>query len=176
MKVLSFVLLFTVVACDPYGFGFKKNPGYVLEEAFKSIMNLDVQTFLEVTGKEALCVYGNEKGLTYLKDNNQVKTETVKLEPKVLLKQHFTAPKFAGYWSYYNERYEIQVKDKESEKLLLVTYVDCDYGTDGEKDEKWLNLKPSSYKVKECRAVKIVSNTFQTLPVPEKCNNLRVVL
>jgi hypothetical protein len=54
--------------------------------------------------------------------------------------------------------------------------VDCDYGTDGEKDEKWLNLQPSSYKIKECRAVKMASDSFKTLPLPEKCNNLRVDL
>lgn len=48
------LILITVAGCDPYGFGFKKNPAYVLDEAFKAITNQDTETFLEMTGKEAL--------------------------------------------------------------------------------------------------------------------------
>lgn len=177
MKFFGFLFLFaSVVACDPYGFGFKKNPAYVLDEAFKSVSNLDVESFLEVTGKEALCVYGNEKGLVYLKDNIELTTEQVKLNPKVLKNEHYSSPKFVGFWSYYNERYEIEVLDKVTNEVLLETIVDCDYGINGEKNDKFINIKPSKYKVKECQAIKLMPKKFKALPVPEKCNSLKIVL
>lgn len=177
MKLLGFfILLLSVVACDPYGFGFKKNPAYVLDEAFKAITHLDQESYLEVTGKEALCVYGHEKGLSFLKDNLELSLESVTIKPKVLKTEHITSPKFVGYWSYYSERYEIQILDKRSEELLLETIVDCEYGTEGEKSDKLINLKPSKYKKKECKVVKIIPKKFQHLPPPDKCHSLMIAL
>lgn len=177
MKILGFlILLSTVVACDPYGFGFKKNPAYVLDEAFKAVSNLDVESFLEVTGREALCIYGNPKSLNYLKDNIIINTENVKLNPTKLSNVHYTSPKFVGYWSYYHERYEIQILDKEKNEVLLETIVDCDYGFDGVKDSKYVNLKPKKYKMKECRAIKLSPKKFKALPLPDRCNAMKIAL
>lgn len=177
MKFLGFIFLLTsVVACDPYGFGFKKNPAHVLNEAFTAIMNLDQETFLEVTGKEALCIYGNEKGLLYLKDKIHVNTENIKLNPKVLETKHFTIPTFVGYWSYYHERYQIEILDKETKTVIAETLVDCDFGTEGEKDDSLINKDPSAYKKKECRAVKLIPKTFNPLPLPQKCGLFKIDL
>lgn len=177
MKFFGFLFIFaSIVACDPYGFGFKKNPAYVLDEAFKAVSNLDVESFLEVTGREALCVYGNEKGLNYLKDNMELTPQHVELKPTVLENQHYNTPKFVGYWSYYNERYRIEVQDKVTGEVLLETIVDCDYGINGQKNDKYINMKPSKYKVKECQAIKFMPKKFKALPVSEKCNSLRIVL
>jgi hypothetical protein len=165
-----------MVACDPYGFGFKKNPAYVLNEALKSITNLDTESYLDVTGKEALCVYGNEEGLHYLKSNVVLNTENIKLKPTVLKTAYYLNPKYVGYWSYYSERYQIDIKDKTSAALLLKAYVDCDYGTDGEKDAKFVNLKPQKYRIRECRVVKVVPEVFNLLPLPEKCEKFKVDL
>lgn len=177
MKFFGFLLVLTsLVACDPYGFGFKKNPAYVLDEAFKAVTNLDVESFLEVTGKEALCVYGNEKGLNYLKDRMNLAPQEVKLNPVVLSNKHHPAPKFVGYWSYYSERYEIEVKDKVSGEVLLETIIDCEYGINGEKNDKYINMKPSKYKRKECLAIKLMPKKFAPMPVPAKCNTLKVEL
>lgn len=177
MKFFGLLFLFTiVVACDPYGFGFKKNPAYVLDEAFKSVTNLDVESFLEVTGREALCIYGNEKGLTYLKDNIVLNVENVKLNPKVLSNEHYTSPKFVGYWSYYHERYEIEILDKQTGEVLIDTIVDCDYGINGEKDQKYVNIKPKKYKIKECKAIKFMPKKFKPLSIPEKCNAMKIAL
>lgn len=177
MKILGFILLLaSVVACDPYGFGFKKNPAFVLNEAFKAIVNLDIESFVEVTGKEAVCVYGNEKGLNYLKDQIQVSTDNIKLNPKVLETRHFTTPVFVGYWSYYHERYQIEIVDKGTKKVIAETVVDCEFGTEGEKDDRLINKKPESYKKKECRAVKLIPKTFNPLPLPQKCGLLKIEL
>ncbi len=177
MKIFGFLFLLAgLAACDPYGFGFKKNPAYVLDEAFKAVSNLDVESFLEVTGREALCVYGNEKGLFYLKDNMDLTPQHVKLNPKVLRNEHYSSPTFVGFWSYYNERYEIEVRDKVTDEVLLETIVDCDYGVNGEKNDKYINMKPSKYKVKECQAIKLIPKRFKPLPVTEKCNSLKIVL
>jgi hypothetical protein len=178
MKLLGLILLTTtVVSCDPYGFGFKKNPAYVLDVAFTAITNVDVESFLEVTAKEALCIYGNEKGLVYLKDKLAgIDPENVRLVPKVLETRHYTAPVYVGYWAYYNERYEIELRDRGTDKLVLETIVDCAYGTEGEKSEKFVNQRPQRYKKKECRAVKLRPATFVPLPVPPRCGLLRVDL
>jgi hypothetical protein len=175
MKNLSFLLIIiTCIGCDPYGFGFKKNPAYVLDESLKAINNLDVQSFLEVTEKEALCVYGNDPGLAYLKDRVVINTENVKVVPKVLEAKYFMAPRFVGYWSYYHERYQVDIQDKGNAKLLFKAYVDCEYGFDAEKNSKYINLPPKKYKMKECRLIKVAPETFSPLPIPEKCSGLQV--
>lgn len=171
-----FLLLASVVACDPYGFGYKKNPAFVLDEAFKAISNLDVETFVEMTGKEALCVYGNEAGMQFLKENLQINPENLKITPKVLETHHLKTPVFTEYWSYYQERYEIEIRDKITNKEIAGVIVDCDFGTNGEKDPKQINKAPHSYKKKECHAVKIIPRNFQALPVPQKCGPLRIEL
>ncbi len=172
--ILSILVL--TAACDPYGFGFKKNPAYVLDEAFKAISNLDTESYLEVTGKEAFCVYGNPEGIHYLKTNVVLTPENVKLKPTVLKTVHNQNPKYVGYWSYYTERYQIDIQDKITNALLLKAYVDCEYGTDGEKNAKFINLKPKKYRVKECRVVKVLPNTFKPIPVPAKCEKFTVDL
>ncbi len=171
-----FLILISVVACDPYGFGFKKNPAYVLDQAFTAITNLDTETFLEMTGKEALCIYGSPEGIAYLKERVTLTAESVKLKPTVLENRHFTNPKFVGYWSYYHERYQIDIQDKVTSEVLLKAIVDCEYGTEGGKSEKLINLKPKKYKKKECRVIKVVPQNFSELPLPAKCQDLKVVL
>jgi hypothetical protein len=177
MKLLSILLLLTsIVACDPYGFGFKKNPAYVIDEAFKSISNLDLESFLEVTGKEALCIYGNESGLNYLKDNLTLNPENVKLTPKVLETRHYPSAVFVGHWSYYHERYEIEIADKNSNEVVLQTIIDCEFGTEGETNDKLINQKPKKYKKKECRLIKIIPAKFNSLPMATKCGLLKIDL
>ncbi len=178
IKGLAFhlLLMFLITACDPFGFGFKKNPAYVLNEAFISISNLDHESFLEVTGKEVLCVYGNPQGLTYLKNNLTINQENIKINPNVLESRHSKSPKFVGYWSYYQERYQVDIEDKVSKALIMKAYVDCDYGTDQEKDDRFVNLSPEKYKKKECRLIKVKPSTFTPLPVPEKCDIMKVNL
>lgn len=177
MKRLSFLLLLvSFVACDPYGFGFKKNPAYVLDEAFKAVTNLDTESFLEVTAKEALCVYGNEKGLAYLKEKAILNVENVKIKPNVLTSKHHKVPVFVGYWSFYSERYQIDIEDKISKKNLMKTIVDCEYGTEDDKSEKWIGRNPKDYKKKECRLIKVVPYEFKALEIPKKCEPLKVKL
>lgn len=177
MKSLGLLIILTLtIACDPYGFGFKKNPAYVLDEAFKAILNQDAESFLEVTGQEVLCTYGNANGVNYLKDNIDLKLESIKLNPNVLITEHYQTPKFVGYWSYYHERYQIDILDKVTEKNLMKAIVDCDYGAEGQVNDQLVNLKPKRYKKKECRVIKIMPQNFESLPLPSRCNNLKVTL
>jgi hypothetical protein len=173
MKILGLAFLFLITACDPYGFGFKKNPAYILDEAFKAIQNLDVESFLEVTRKEALCIYGNPKGLNYLKNKLDITPDEVKINPVLVDSRHHKIPNF-GYWSYYEEKYVIEVHHHKSKDSILEAVITCDYGTDGEKDDKLINLKPKKYKHKECRAVKLIPRKFAPLPLPSKCGKLAV--
>lgn len=177
MKAIGFALLLvSFVACDPYGFGFKKNPAYVLDYGFTAIQNMDVASLLEVTGKEALCLYGNQTGIQYLKDNVHLNIENVKMIPVVLASKHYSSPQFVGYWSYYNERYQVEVQDKVTKESLLRAIIDCNYGTNGSKEDKFIRLQPKKYKVKECRLIKFIPNKFPALPMTEKCLPLKVDL
>ncbi len=170
-----FLLLLASSGCDPYRFGFKNNPAYVLDTAFKAITNLDKKSFLEVSGQEALCLYGNETGVAYLKSNFTLDTSNVKLAPKFVSSTYFRNPEYVGYWSYYSERYIVDVSELTSNRLVLQVVVDCNYGTDGEKDVRYLNLKPKKYKTKDCRLVKIIPKDFPGLDASQ-CGILQVEL
>jgi hypothetical protein len=165
-------ILFLFVACDPYGFGFKKNPAYVLDEAFKAVTNQDVESFLEVTSKEALCIYGTTRGIDYLKEAAGLSAENITLKPTVLQTTYYQSPMYVDYWSYYNERYQVDVLDKTNSEVLLKAIVDCDYGVEGEKDSKYINLKPKKYRIKECRLIKIIPQKFAAREMPDRCKKL----
>lgn len=165
-------------ACDPYGFGFKMNPAYVLNEAFESVMALDHEGFLEVSGKEALCLYGNPEGITYLRTNLKVDARNTEIKPKLLenSSKYTKSPHFVGYWSYYQERYLIDVLDKGTQKEMLKVIVECHYGFAGEKSDKYQNLKTKKYKKRECRLIKVIPLNFEPLPIRTECIPLKVTL
>lgn len=179
MKLVSFLaLLGLVVACDPYGFGFKKNPAFVLNEAFESVVAMDVEAYVDVTGKEALCLYGNNDGLSYLRNNLSIKTENVEIKPRLIANssQYTNSPHFVGYWSYYNERYQVDILDKVSKEEFLKVVVECHYGFEGEKNTKYQHMKLKKYKKKECRVIKVIPFKFKPLPMRAECEPLKVTL
>lgn len=160
------------VACDPYGFGFKNNPAHVLDAVLLSISNQDDVSFLEVSDREALCVYGNKEGINYLHEKVQVNSENLKLTWKTT-DTYYKVPEFVGFWSYFNSRFLIDIKDKKSKEIYAQVVVDCNYGHE-EKSERLRNLPPKKYQKKDCRLIKIIPLTFQPLPVPAKCDVLKV--
>lgn len=180
MKNLAIIILslMGLTACDPYGFGFKKNPAYVLNEAFRDIRNRDVESFLEVSGKEALCIYGNPAGVDYLNENLNLEVDNMDIEPKMLTEKRLKAATWAsGYWSYHNQRYMVNINVKDIKKTLVQVVVDCDFGTD-HKDPKYLDpgFKWKKFKTKECKLVKIIPVSFAGNPLPAHCANLKVNL
>lgn len=179
MKLLSFVLLLGLIqACDPYGFGFKMNPAFVLNEAFKSVLALDHEAFLDVSGKEALCLYGNPEGITYLRNNLSIDKDQVEIHPKLIenTSKYTKAPHFVGYWSYYQERYQVDISDKKTKEELLKVVVECHYGFEGEKNASYQNLKIKKYKKKECRVIKMIPFKFPAMEMREECIPLKVTL
>jgi phosphomannomutase len=170
------IALLAAAGCDPYHFGFKNNPAFVLDMAYKSIQNLDLDSFLEVTAKEALCVYGNEEGLHYLKQNLTISPDQIKLKPTKLNSLHYSTPIYVDYWSYYHERYSIEILEKNTGKAVLKTIIDCEFGTSGSKNEKFIKKDPESYEMKECRVVKVFTQDFKDLPLPKKCGPYQVTL
>lgn len=169
---LNLFILMILMSCDPYQFGFKNNPAYVLDETLKAIQNQDLDSVTEVMSKEALCVYANVDGLKYLKEHVSINSTDVKLSWK-LRESHLSIPENNGFWSYFSSRYLIDVQSKAN-KLLAQVVVDCDYGTDGYKDDKLINLNPKKYLVKECRLVKIIPQTFEALPLTDPCQAVAV--
>lgn len=176
MKRTVFALLFLVIACDPEGFGYKKNPAFILDAAFKAVSNMDHEGLLEVSGKEALCVYGNAEGVTYLKENLALDIDNVKIKHTLRNSRRLEFPEFVGYWSYYSEQYLIDVHDKKSNELLLQTLMDCDYGTVNKKEEELQNLVPKKYPMKGCRLTKIIPKKFQPLELSTRCESFRINL
>lgn len=180
MKLLSFVFILGLLqACDPYGFGFKMNPAFVLNEAFNAVMALDHEAFLEVTGKEALCLYGNANGVTYLRSNLKINDENVEIKPKLIsnLSKRTETPRFVGYWSYYHEIYQVDILDKTSKEELLRVVVECNYGFEGKKKPEYSKImKTKKYKMKECRLIKVIPAKFPVLPMREECKELKVTL
>jgi hypothetical protein len=171
MKFKVFLILMTVllVACDPYGFGFKKNPAYVLDQAFKSIIQLNDARFVEVSGREALCLYGNAEGMSYLRNNLTFDQKQLAINPTIHSVKYTNAPEFVGYWSYYSERYMVEINDKRSGETYVSTVIDCHYGIDGQKNDAFINLPKKKYRRKECRLVKIIPVSFAPLSLPGKC-------
>jgi hypothetical protein len=172
------IFLGLLQACDPYGFDFKKNPAYVLNEAFESVLSLDDEAFVEVTGKEALCLYGNQEGISYLRDNLTIDPDKVEIKPKMVenSNKHTNTPQFVGYWSYYHEKYLIDILDKKTKQELMKVLVECHYGFDGAKSDDYHQLKPKKYHKKECRLIKIIPSQFPALSISQKCEMLKVNL
>lgn len=171
--VLCLIILSLVAACDPYKFGFKRNPAYVLYTAFKAAEDKDVTKFLGVTGKEALCLYGNDQGVSFLQQTLTIDEKNIEFKNSRLDAKYHKLPAYVGYWSYYNERYKIEVINKLSKEKIVSVVVDCDYGSE-DKDPKFVNLNPKKFKKRECRLVKIAPP--QGLPMTERCDSLKVVL
>lgn len=180
MKLLSFVLLLGLFqSCDPYGFGFKMNPAFVLNEAFNSVLALDHEAFLDVSGKEALCLYGNPEGVSYLRNNLNIDNKNIEIKPKLIsnLSKHTETPKFVGYWSYYHEIYQVDILDKTTKEELLRVVVECNYGFEGKKRPEYSKvMKMKKYKMRECRLIKVVPSKFPVLPLREECKPLKVDL
>lgn len=181
MKLFGMLIvlgLFT--ACDPYGFGYEKNPAYVLDEAFQSVIAKDYDAFNEVAGKEALCLYGNASGMAFLLGNLRIDADKVDIKPKILsnFSKHSAIPSYVGYWSYYREIYQVDILDKATKAELLKVAVECHYGFEGEKKAGYKDqMKLKKYKKRECRLVKILpSKYFSVLPMNEECKQLAVTL
>ena len=179
MKLFGFLFMLGLIqACDPYGFGFEKNPASILNKAFESVQALDPEAFLEVSGKEALCLYGNSDGVDYLRSNLNVNSENIEFKSKLLenSSRYTNIPRFVGYWSYYEETYLIDILDKASKEEIIKVLVECHFGFEGEKNEKYRNLKLKKYKMKECRVVKMIPFKFQALPMRAECLPLKIDL
>lgn len=174
------ILLGLTAACDPYGFGFKKNPAYVLDEAFQSVLAKDYDAFNEVSGKEALCLYGNAQGMAHINANLNINKDRIEIRPKIIA--NFTkatpVPEYVGYWSYYRETYQVDILDKDTKEELMRVAVECHYGFEGKKkDEYKEKMKLTKYKKRECRLVKIIQTPkFKVIPMNNDCKLLEVKL
>lgn len=194
MKIIVFLsLILLSIACDPYGFGFKKNPAYVLDQVLTSIQNQDVESFLENSNQEALCVYGNEAGLKHLRENIAFDVHSVNIKSKILSEGPTKNAEFVGFWAYYRERYQINVSSKDSSVVIGQIVIDCNYGIPDKKNpsllydlnkyasdvishpERVMAMK-KKYKTKECKLSKFVPMTFTALPLSTTCKSLAVNL
>ena len=179
MKILALLALtLFAIACDPYGFGFKKNPTYVLDQALKAIQNMDDVSFLEISGKEALCLYGNKEGISYLHEKVTADVQNLQLKHKDIGElKVLGSPEYAGFWSYLRQRYVVEIQQKSDRSVLGILVVDCNFGAEGEKKSSYQNIRdPKKFKKKECRITKIIPGSFAGLPMTSNCESLIVSL
>lgn len=180
MKLLGLLIILSLItACDPWGFDFKKNPAYVLNEAFQAVITLNPEAFREVTGREAFCLYGNMDGLSYLRQNlNVAKKEDVEINPKLIANssRYHKSAVYKDFWTFYTERYTVDILEKSTKKEFLQVAVECDYGFDDKKEDRYANMKLKKYKRKDCRVIKIIPKDFSALPMREECVGLAVKL
>lgn len=181
MKLFGLLILLGLfTACDPYGFGFKMNPAYVLDEAFQSVMALDFDAFNKVSGKEALCLYGNANGMAHIRSNLSINKDKVEIKPKLI--SNFTkatpVPEYVGYWSYYRETYQVDILDRDTKEELLRVAVECHYGFEGKKKAEYKEkMKLTKYKKRECQLVKVLPTAkFKVIPMNNECKLLEVKL
>lgn len=178
MKLLGLLFLLGLIqACDPYNFGFKKNPAYVLNEAFEAVREKNTERLLELSGMEALCVYGNEEGMNYLYNHLNINTKEIEIVPKLMANsvKWNKNPTHVGYWSYYTEVYDVNIIDRASHNQLLKVAIECNYGFEGNKKEEYKEVtKLTKFKKRECRIIKIVPTIFNAIPLNNKCQKLKV--
>ncbi|MGE3611524.1 MAG: hypothetical protein AB7I27_18175 [Bacteriovoracaceae bacterium] len=176
MKYFNLILLFLLItACDPWNFGFKKNPAFILKKAFNAINNLDEDSFLSISGREALCLYGNLEGLSFLRSHLTL-GRAIQVKHEIKNSSYYTIPSFVGFWSYYQEIYQVSILDEKINNSIVDSLVECNYGTDEQKSKKLINLPKSKYPKKECRLIKIIPKKFESIKFDSKCANFRVSL
>ncbi len=96
-------------------------------------------------------------------------------KPKKTRAQYHEIPLYENFWVYLTERYQVAFAEKGKPTQISVV-VDCFYGVEGKKDKKNQNQKPSKYKRRECRLIKLLPVSFPALPVPRNCDLLKVSL
>lgn len=174
ISLLNLIFIFSLSACLPVNYNFKENPIFILKEALDSLIKRDTQQFLRISGKEALCLYANDAGLSDLSDNFTYSEHDLKLEHSLVSSQQNTPPRFVGHWSYKSERHLFAIKDKAVDKKIMDVLIDCEYGNEGEKLKGDEQKNERKYTIKKCRLTKIMPLTFPGAKLPEKCENLKV--
>ncbi|HLT22963.1 MAG TPA: hypothetical protein VKZ84_05955 [Bacteriovoracaceae bacterium] len=174
INLLPLIFIFMTLGCLPDNYNFKENPVFILKEALSSLERRDSEQFLRISGREALCLYGNDTGLQRLSDSFPYVEEDLALEHKVILSQYNQPAKFVGYWSYKTERHFFSIYQKQGNKHIMDVLIDCEFGNEGNKlkEEDYKNEK--KYKIKQCRLIKIIPSAFSSLSLPKKCEGLKV--
>lgn len=175
IKLIPFIFIFLTMACLPENYNFKENPVYILKEALDSLQKRDIEKFARVSGKEALCLYGNDSNLQTIADNFSYSEHDLKLDHKLISTQFNEPVKFVGFWSYKTDRHLFEISDKQNQRIMDVI-IDCEFGNEGEKLKGEKQKDPKNYKIKQCRLIKITPVKFKGLAVTKKCESLKVNL
>lgn len=176
IKLLPFIFILSLVACMPDNYNFKENPVFILKEALDSIQKRDAEKFARISGKEALCLYGNDSNLQLITDNFTYSEQDLSLDHKVIFSQFNEPVKFVGFWSYKTDRHFFGISDKQTNQKIMDVVIDCEFGNEGEKLKGEKQKESKNYKIKQCRLIKITPVKFQGLSLSKKCESLKVNL
>lgn len=172
------LLLALLIVMSSSAFAGTDSPIEAARDAIKAVHNLDERSFSEISRLEARCLFGDpDDGST--EAIIALKERFPDLGAKSTFKsynagpdEHFENPKYLKFWSYLQQRYYVDISTRDRKQNLRMI-VDCHYGTDEEKDAKWIRQKSNKYPKKECKVVKVVS---KVVDLPKACLSLAVAL
>ena len=167
-------MLSLFASCMEKDFGYKQNPVNVIVMAHKSVMQENLEDLKLLLTKEALCLYGNAKGIVHLKKQLLPKISKYALEANLLISKYLKKARFVGFWSYYTEEYKLSLLNKEKKNLIAEIIVGCDFGFDGVKSKKDLERPVNEYLQKSCRIQKIVGHEMNALLMNKSCQSFEV--
>jgi hypothetical protein len=174
MKLL--LALFIVVSAS--AFAGTDSPIEAAKDAIKAVHNLDERSFSEISRLEARCLFGDpDDGSTdaiiSLKERfPDLSAKSTFKSVNAAPDEHFTNPKYLKFWSYLQQRFFVDISTRDHKQNLRMV-VDCHYGTEEDKDAKWVRQKAGKYPKKECKVVKVVT---KVVDLPTACLSLAVPL
>lgn len=160
MRLMGFLLLFTLLSCQEERFGYRNNPVAVLNKIHKAVSNEKLEVFTELLSRHALCEWGNNDGLKLLKKGLPDKVRYINPEVELLSSVIFDAPKFVGFWSYQRDTYYIKLIESSTRELIAEAKVECNFGNEGVAQPVDINYNKLDHTIKECKVSVIQANSF----------------
>mgnify|MGYP001122557612 CR=1 FL=1 len=151
---------------------YEGRPERLMSQAHSAIEKGKLDAFGKAFGRAALCQWGTLEGLALLKAS--LPTSSKKMINEITLAQqgYLTKPRFAGFWAYYEQVYNLRVFDK-SRTLLAEGKIECHFGLETAKRDADLNRPLDYYTVKSCRVIVFEARTFSQPPARRECSIFR---
>jgi len=166
-KIIFGLLCVFAINCKNVN-AYEGRPERLMPQAHAAIDKSKLDAFGKVFGRSALCQWGTVEGLALLKAGLPESAKKMINEITLDHQGHLTKPRFAGFWAYYEQNYNLKVFDK-SRTLLAEGKVECHYGLDTAKRDADLNRPLDYYTVKSCRVIVFEARTFSQPATRREC-------
>lgn len=151
---------------------YEGRPERLMPQAHSAIEKGRLEAFGKPFGRAALCQWGTLEGLALLKAGLPSSSKKMSNEIKLTQQGYLSKPRFAGFWAYYEQVYDLRVFDK-SRTLLAEGKIECHYGLETAKRDADLNRPLDYYTVKSCRVIVFEARTFAPPAARRECSVFR---